>query len=161
MIIRDFTAHDVAPASRLTNYYIEHTAVHFGMHPYTPEEFGAIWTGSRSVYPWLAADIDGIFAGYAKGSRWREREAYAKTVEVGLYVDAAFHRRGVGRALYTELLARLKAQGFHTAVGGVSLPNEGSVRLHESMGFRKVGEFKQVGHKFGQWHDTGFWQILL
>lgn len=161
MLIRDFEERDIAPAAKLTNHYIEHTSVHFGIHPLRPEEFGAMWTSSRETYPWLAADVDGQFAGYAKGGRWREREAYARTVEVGLYVDARFHKQGIGRGLYTELLRRLKVAGFHTAVGGVTLPNEGSVRLHESMGFTKVGVFREVGRKFDQWHDTGWWQIVL
>ncbi len=160
MLIRDFEERDIAPAATLTNHYIQHTAVHFGMHPYSPEEFGAIWLG-RDVYPWLASEIDGQFAGYAKGARWRERDAYAKTIEVGLYVDSVFHNKGVGKALYTELLSRAKNAGFHTAVGGITMPNEGSVRLHESMGFTKVGVFREVGRKFDQWHDTGWWQLIL
>lgn len=160
MLIRDFEERDILPAATLTNHYIQHTAVHFGIHPYTPEEFRAIWH-ARDQYPWLTAEIDNRFAGYAKGARWRERDAYAKTVEVGLYIDPAFQKQGVGTALYKELLARLKNSGYHTAVGGVTLPNEGSVRLHESMGFTKVGVFREVGRKFDQWHDTGWWQLIL
>jgi L-amino acid N-acyltransferase YncA len=161
MIIRDFEDADVASACTLTNHYIEHTPVHFGVHPLSTHEFRAMWQSGREKYPWLAAAIDGHFAGYAKASRWREREAYQFTAEVGLYIESPFHGQGVGRALYGELLKRLHQAGFHTAVGGVTLPNEASVRLHESMGFTKVGVFREVGRKFDAWHDTGWWQIVL
>jgi phosphinothricin acetyltransferase len=161
MVIRDFLDRDVAPAATLTNHYIQNTAVHFGYQPYTQDEFRGIWSEGRKTYPWLAAEIDGRFAGYAKGSRWRERDAYAKTIEFGLYVELDFHRRGVGKALYTQLIARSRQAGFHVAVGGITMPNDASVRLHESMGFTKVGVFRQVGRKFDQWHDTGWWQLVL
>jgi L-amino acid N-acyltransferase YncA len=160
-MIRDFEDGDVAPACALTNHYIEHTSVHFGVHPYSADEFRAMWLAGREKYPWLAATIDGRFAGYAKAGRWREREAYQFTAEVGLYVDSAFHGRGIGTALYRELFKRLKTSGYHTAVAGVTLPNDASVRLHESLGFTKVGVFREVGRKFDRWHDTGWWQLML
>jgi phosphinothricin acetyltransferase len=69
--------------------------------------------------------------------------------------------RGVGRALYEALFERLRAGGFHVVVAGITLPNEASVRLHEAVGFRAVGVFPEVGHKFGRWHSVGFWQRTL
>lgn len=161
MLIRTFEPRDVGPACRLTNYYIEHTAVHFGYRAQTEAEFETIWHGARQMYPWIAAETDGVLAGYAKAGQWRTREAYNPTAEVTVYVDRVFHRRGVGRALYRELLDRLRHAGFHTAVGGITMPNEGSVRLHEAMGFRHVGTFREVGRKFDQWHDTAWYQIML
>lgn len=161
MIIRDFDEADVAPACELSNYYIEHTAVHFGLHPYTVDEFRSMWLSGREKYPWLAAAVDGVFAGFAKGSRWRERDAYRFTAEVGLYVESRFQGRGIGKALYVELFKRLEQAGYHTVVGGVTLPNKASVRLHESMGFTKVGVFREVGRKFDAWHDTAWYQLML
>lgn len=161
MLIRDFGPGDVGPACALTNHFITNTAVHFGRTPHEHAEFEAMWLAGRVSYPWLAAEVDGRFAGYAKAGQWRAREAYALTAEVTVYIEPDFHRRGVGRALYGALLDRLRRAGFHTAVGGVTLPNEGSVRLHEAMGFRYVGTFREVGRKFDQWHDTGWWQLIL
>lgn len=161
MLILDFASRDVAHACALSNHYINHTAVHFGLNPYSDQEFAASWAEGCTKYPWLAAEIDGAFAGFAKASRWREREAYQFTAEVGLYVQDAFHRRCVGKALYSELFDRLRARGFHTAVAGITMPNEASVRLHESLGFQRVGVFREVGRKFGKWHDTGWWQLML
>lgn len=161
MIVRTFEAQDVGPACRLTNHFIEHTAVHFGLHPQSEDEFRQIWESGRRTHPWIAAETEGRFVGYAKAGVWRTREAYSLTAEVTVYVDPVFHRRGAGRALYGELLDRLRRSGFHTAVAGITLPNGGSVRLHEAMGFRHVGTFREVGRKFDQWHDTGWWQAML
>jgi phosphinothricin acetyltransferase len=161
MLVRTFEERDVGPACRLTNHFIEHTAVHFGTKPGSEREFAELWKAGREKFPWLAAEQEGEFAGYAKAGTWRPRDAYALTAEVTVYIDPRYHRRGIGRALYSELLARLRAAGFHTAVGGVTLPNAGSVGLHESMGFRRVGVFREVGRKFDQWHDTEWWQLIL
>lgn len=159
--IRDFTDADVAPANALTNHYIIHTVVHFGCAPATDDQFADHWRMGRARFPWLAADIDGRFAGYAKAAVWRERDAYARTVETGIYISRDVQGRGVGKALYAALLDRTQAMGFRTAIGGITLPNEASVRLHESLGFRHVGDFEAVGFKFDNWHTVGFWQIDL
>ena len=159
--VRPFEARDVAPANRLTNHYIQHTAVHFATQPASDEEFAAGWTSGRETYPWLAAEIEGRFAGYAKCYQWRSREAYKRSAEVGIYVEDAFHRRGVGRALYAALIQRCRDQGFHTLIAGIALPNDGSVKMHEACGFAYVGAFQEVGRKFDAWHGVGFWQLML
>ncbi len=160
-LVRDFEARDVPPANALTNHFIVHTTTHFGAAPAADEDFEALWEKGRGRFPWLAAEVDGRFAGYAKAGVWRERDAYARTAEVGLYVADGLRGRGVGKGLYAELLGRLRAGGFHTVVAGVTLPNEASVRLHEAMGFTPVGVFREVGWKFGAWRDVGFWQLHL
>ena len=159
--VRDFTNPDIAPANALTNHYIQHTAIHFATQPASDAEFREGWLATRDRFSWFAATLDGRFAGYAKAYTWRTRAAYDRTAEVGLYVHPDFHRRGVGRALYSALIADAKSRGFHTLVAGIALPNESSVRLHESCGFTHAGTFREVGRKFDQWHDVGFWQLML
>jgi phosphinothricin acetyltransferase len=161
MLIREFKESDVAPANALTNHYIEHTVVHFAFTPAADQQFAEVWQKGREKFPWLAAEVDGKFAGYAKGATWRERDAYKYTVEVGIYMMQFVQGKGLGKILYLDLLKRLKRLGFHTAIGGVTMPNEASVRLHETLGFSSVGVYKQVGRKFDAWHDVGFWQIDL
>jgi phosphinothricin acetyltransferase len=161
ILTRPFEARDVAAANRLTNYFIENTAIHFGMHAATDAEFLAMWEEGRKQHPWVAAEVNGVFGGYAKAYTWRTREAYAKTAEVGLYVEREFQRRGVGRALYAALIEACRGAGFHTIVGGIALPNEASIRLHEALGFVHVGTFREVGRKFEEWRDVGFWQMVL
>lgn len=159
--IRDFESRDAALANALTNHFIVHTAIHLGVEPATDAEFAALWTAGRERFPWLAAEVDGRFAGYAKAGPWRLREGYAKTVETGIYIAAEARGRGVGKALYAGLLARLRTAGFHRAVAAVTLPNEASVRLHEAVGFCPVGVFREAGWKFGAWRDVGFWEARL
>lgn len=166
-LIREFESRDVAPACALTNHFIERTVVHFSVTPHTDAQFAALWRSAVEPapgvirYPWLAAEVNGAFAGYAKAGQWRTREAYAPTAEVTVYVALDQHRKGVGRALYEALLDRLRRDGFHSAVGGITLPNPGSVGLHEAVGFRHVGTFRECGRKYDAWHDVGWWQAML
>jgi|CXWL01.1.fsa_nt_gi phosphinothricin acetyltransferase len=161
MLVRTFNESDVPPANALTNHYINHTAVHFALSPATDQEFADVWRKGREKFPWLAIDHQGRFAGYAKAGIWRERDAYKYTVETGIYITQEAQGRGIGKVLYVELLKKLRDAGFHTAIGGLTMPNEASVRLHETLGFKKVGIYTAVGRKFDTWHDVGFWQIDL
>jgi phosphinothricin acetyltransferase len=161
MLLRPTTAADFPAVAALTNHFILHTSTHFGYEAMTPQDFEQQWLSTRETYPWLTAEVDGAFAGYAKASTWRSRTAYQWTAEAGIYVEASARRAGVGKALYRALIDELRHRGFHSVVGGVTLPNEASVRLHESLGFTFVGSFKHAGHKFNQWHDVGFWQLML
>ncbi|MBI5516410.1 MAG: N-acetyltransferase family protein [Deltaproteobacteria bacterium] len=158
LLVRAFSEGDVAPANALTNHYIVHTPIHFGLEPSTDEAFRALWEKGRARFPWLAAEVRGVFAGYCKAGTWRERAAYERTVETGVYVEERCRGRGVGLALYGALFEALREGGFHAVVAGITLPNEASVRLHERAGFSPVGVFREVGRKFDQWHDVGFWQ---
>jgi phosphinothricin acetyltransferase len=108
--------------------------------------------------PWLVLDDDGRIAGYVYAGPHRERAAYQWSVDVAAYVSADYRRRGVGSALYTALFRVLAAQGYFKAYAGVTLPNPASERLHESMGFERVGDYRGVGYKFGKWHDVRWYQ---
>jgi phosphinothricin acetyltransferase len=112
-------------------------------------------------YPWLVAEDGASVVGYAYGHRFAPRAAYAWSVETSIYVGDGARGRGVGRALYDALLALLAAQGYRQAFAGIALPNPASVALHESVGFTPVGAYRDVGYKFGAWHDVGWWQRAL
>lgn len=109
------------------------------------------------AYPWLVADDDGALLGYAYASAHRARHAYRWSADTAIYVADEAQGRGVGRALYTVLLDVLTRQGFVTAFGGIAMPNEASVALHKTMGFERVGRYRNVGFKQGAWHDTEWW----
>lgn len=111
--------------------------------------------------PWLVAGLEGTIAGYAYATRWRERRGYRFSAEVTGYVTPERAGQGVGTALYARLLAELRERGFHAVLGGIALPNESSVALHEKFGFRKVAHFEQTGFKFDRWIDVGYWELLL
>jgi phosphinothricin acetyltransferase len=111
--------------------------------------------------PWLVLVRGGDIAGFAYASRHRERAAYQWSVDTSVYVRADQRRTGVGRTLYSVLLALLRIQGFYAAHAGITLPNPGSVALHEAMGFRRIGVEPSVGYKLGVWHDVGWWQLAM
>jgi L-amino acid N-acyltransferase YncA len=115
----------------------------------------------RAAHAWLVAERDGQVVGYAYATAHRARAAYRWTAEVSAYVDPRAQRTGVGRALYGELLRELRAAGFRLAVAGITLPNDASVRLHESIGFEPVGVYRNIGWKAGAWWDVGWWQLDL
>jgi L-amino acid N-acyltransferase YncA len=160
--IRPATAHDAAAIAAIYAPFCEFTAVSFEVHAPTP---AAIATRIRSImahYPWLVMDDGGgALAGYAYAGRHRERAAYRWSVDVAVYVAPSHHRRGVGRALYTRLFDVLRRQGYFKAYGGITLPNAGSVGLHEAMGFTLVGVYRGVGYKLGEWHDVAWYQKTL
>jgi L-amino acid N-acyltransferase YncA len=111
--------------------------------------------------PWLVAELDGAVVGYAYAAIHRERPGYRWSVDISVYVAAGLHRRGVGRALYDELIPLLRRQGFVNAYAGIALPNPASVALHEAIGMRRIGVYEGVGFKFGGWHDVAWYGLRL
>ena len=119
---------------------------------------------SDGLYPWIVAtngdEAGGVLA-YAYATRFRDRPAYRYTVETTVYVSAATQGQGVGRLLYQSLVDTLRVQGFTQAIAAIALPNDYSIRLHESVGFRRAGVYREVGFKHDQWIDVGLWQREL
>lgn len=109
----------------------------------------------------LVAVVDGGVAGFARGARYRPKAAYDTTRETSIYLGDGFGGRGIGTALYSELLGRVAGDGIWLAVAAVADPNPASTRLHEAMGFTRVGTMTQVGRKFGSYWDTTWWQKRL
>jgi phosphinothricin acetyltransferase len=137
------------------------TFISFETREPTVDEMRARLLSTLPRYPWLVATDDDVVTGYAYASRHREREAYQWSVDVAVYVHAAHRGRAVGKRLYAILLERLRSQGFVNAYAGIALPNDPSVRLHESFGFLPIGRYENVGFKLGAWHDVGWWQLAL
>lgn len=154
-------AEDFEAIAAITNHYIRTTAIHFGYDDVTGDELRALWREHEDLYPWLVCVHDGRIAGYGKAGVYRTRTAYRWTTETGIYVAADLLGRGLGTPLYARLLGMLRWQGFHSAIGGIALPNEPSVRLHERLGFVPCGVVRRAGRKFDRWHDVGFWQLDL
>jgi L-amino acid N-acyltransferase YncA len=140
---------------------VRDTTISFEDEPPTVGEMARRIAGTLPTHPYLVCEEDGRVLGYIYTSVLRARAAYRWSVETTVYVDGRTHRRGVGRALYQALLPILRRQGFHGAFAGIALPNAGSVGLHETLGFRPVGVYQDVGFKHGQWRDVGWWRLGL
>ena len=158
MQIRPFTAGDEHGISEIYNHYIANTVVTFEEAVLTPQAMRERIDAYQQHYPWLVCEAGGQVWGYCYASRYHQRSAFRHTAEVTVYVRLGHERRGIGRALYEPLLAQLAARDCHVALAAIALPNAGSAGLHEALGFEKVGHFKEVGRKFGQWIDVGYWQ---
>ncbi|TWT63424.1 arsinothricin resistance N-acetyltransferase ArsN1 family B [Rubinisphaera italica] len=161
-IVRLATSADAAAIVEIYNYYITNTIITFEEEVISEAEMSRRMFDIAALnLPWLVAEVEGQVAGYAYAGQFRTRIAFRYTVEVTVYLDMKYAGRGLGSKLYEELFAKLKELGIHVAIGGISLPNESSVALHEKFGMEKVAHFKEVGYKFDQWIDVGFWQRML
>lgn len=140
---------------------VRDTAISFEIEPPSGDDFRRRIRETMAVYPWLVGARDGLVLGYAYASAHRPRAAYRWSVDATVYIHADARGRGLGRALYTALFEIVRAQGFCNAYAGITLPNAGSVALHESMGFAPLTVYRGVGYKLGAWHDVGWWELAL
>jgi phosphinothricin acetyltransferase len=158
--IRRAERRDLARLTEIYNWYIEHTPITFDVKPYTEAE----------REPWLAqfarsgrhqlfvAERAGAVIGYAGSTQFRSKPAYETSVELTIYVAPDERARGIGPALYESLFAALRGEDVHRLLAGITLPNEPSVRLHERLGFTRVGVYTEVGRKLGRYWDVGWWE---
>ena len=112
-------------------------------------------------HPWLVFEGDSSVLGYAYACTHRTRHAYQWSADVSVYIHEGARNRRVGQALYTALFHLLRRQGYFNAYAGITLPNPASVRLHESLGFSRIGVYTRTGFKFGKWHDVLWLQLRL
>jgi L-amino acid N-acyltransferase YncA len=153
---------DAAGIALIYNHYVEQTIVTFEEQPVSDAEMARRIEDVRSEsLPWLVAEEAGRLVGYASSRKWKSRSGYRFSAEITVYVEPGHARRGIGSKLYAQLFPILQARGIHAIIGGIALPNEASVALHEKFGMRKVAHFTEVGFKFGRWIDVGYWQRTL
>lgn len=141
--------------------YVEKTAITFETTVPTVREMAQRISMVLEDHPWIVIEKDREILAYAYATKHRERAAYRWSADLSVYVKEDFHGKGFGKALYAVLLELLKYQGYHNIYAGICLPNEASVGLHESFGFKKVAHYHQVGYKMGAWHDVGWWELPL
>ena len=161
-MIRTVDTGDADAIARIYNHYIANTVVTFEETPVTESQMQERISESLSEkLPWLVALSQGEVIGYAYASKWKGRCAYRFAVEVTVYLDPAALGGGWGSQLYERLFSELKQRRYHVAMGGIALPNLASIALHEKFGMKKVAHFEQVGYKFDQWVDVGYWQLIF
>ena len=158
-MIREALQSDSKAIAEIYNYYILNTIVTFELDPVTPEEISRRMKNYKKIGPYLVYEEDNEVIGYSYVSKFRDRKAYDNSVESTIYLKNGYGGKGIGYKLYSELLSLVLPE-YHVIIGGISLPNDASVKLHEKMGFKKVGHFREVGKKFGKWIDVGFWELI-
>jgi len=159
--IRTATEADLAAIREIYNYYVERSTCTFQLEPDTVEARSAWFRNRSSAHPVTVAEAADQVIGWASLSPWNPRGAYARTAEASVYIRHDAHRRGVGRALLSDLIERAKLLGHHTIVGGACTEQTASLALQEALGFRSIGVLREVGFKFDRWLDVAYSQYLL
>ncbi|GAB2773220.1 GNAT family N-acetyltransferase [Terrabacter koreensis] len=160
-IVRDATADDAAAVAAVYAPYVTGTSITFETDPPSPDEMGRRIAAAQRSHAFLVLEDAGEVVGYAYGGPFKERAAYRWSCEVSVYLGMDRRGRGGGRRLYEELLRRLADRGYRMAAAGMTQPNVPSGRLHAAMGFETVGTYRDIGHKFGAWHDVTWVQRRL
>ena len=160
-MIRTAVEKDAQAITDIYNFYIKNTVVTFEEEQVPAQE---IWSRIESIqknHPWLVLEEQGQILGYAYGFPWKGRASYRYCCEISVYLHPDQGGKGAGTKLYSELIDRLRALKIHSVIGGIALPNEASVRLHEKLGFKKVAHFSEQGYKFRKWIDVAYWELIL
>ncbi len=161
--VRTARESDLPRLTDIYNHYVLNTPITFDLDPVTVEQRRGWLSHFQDSGPHrlLVADDAGLVVGYAGSHQFRDRKAYDTTVETTIYLAHEHTGRGIGVVLYAALFDLLRGQDLRAAIAGITLPNEASVGLHERFGFTPVGVMHQVGRKFGQYWDVGFYEKRL
>lgn len=161
LIIRDAVKEDLPALLELYNDAIINTAATLDIHPQTLEQRTEWFEEHQGKYSLVVAEFRGKVVGYATLSKFRGHPAFLKSVENSVYIDKNNQGLGIGTALMKRIIEKARESGFHTIIAVIVPPNQGSIRLHEKLGFRLVGTLKEVRFKYGTWQDTMWYQLLL
>jgi L-amino acid N-acyltransferase len=162
LLLRDATEADLPAIRDIYNHAVEHTTAIWNEVLIDLDNRRA-WLELRRArgFPVLVAELDGRIAGYASYGDWRAFDGYRHTVEHSVYVEKDHHGRGIGSALMTALIERARAGNIHVMIAAIEAGNQGSIALHEKLGFRLVGTHLEVGKKFGRWLDLTMMELKL
>jgi phosphinothricin acetyltransferase len=159
--IRPALRADAEAVNDIQNHYVVHSTATFLTEPFTLAQRLAWLEGRAPAHPVVVAEAEGRIVGWSALGEFRSRPAYRHTTEFSIYVHPDWQRRGIGRELLADLVARARAAGHHALVGGCCSESTAILALLEAEGFAKVAHFPEVGYKFDRWLDVVFMQKLL
>ncbi len=158
LIVRPARAADIPRLTEIYNHYVVNSPITFDLEPYTVgrrmqwfSQFGL--TGRHRL---LVVEEDALVLGYAGTTRFRPKAAYDTTVETTIYSSADNTRKGLGSMMYSALFEAIANEDIHRIVAGFTVPNPASQALHQRFGFKLIGIFREVGRKFGRYHDVAW-----
>ncbi|MBQ8000096.1 MAG: N-acetyltransferase [Ruminococcus sp.] len=163
MVIRKAEHRDIEALLDIYNYEVENTTATFDLNKKTTAQWTR-WFECHNTdnHPLIVAEIEGLVAGYASLSTYREKEAYKSTVELSVYVKVPFRRQGVATALMEEILRLAKEDSItHTVVSVITSENTESISLHEKFGFKYSGTIHEVGVKFGRYLSISNFELQV
>ncbi len=156
--IREAKPTDAAEIAAIYNHYVANTVITFDVEPISDEDMLSKITTLQKNYPVLVATIGDTVAGFAYGSQWKAKAAYKHSAETTIYMHPEYQTKGLGLRLYNALLTSLPLFDIVNAIACITIPNDASIKLHEKLGFYKVGRFDKVGFKKETWIDVEYWQ---
>lgn len=159
--IRRVVPGDAGRLAEIYNQYVLRTTISFETEAVTEAEMRSRIEAISSAFPYFVYEYDGAVIGYCYAHPWKDRAAYAKTLETTVYLAQEACGQGIGEALMRRLIEECRALGFHSLIACVTAENSTSVRFHERLGFRQVSRFAEVGLKFGRWLDVVDLQLIL
>jgi len=142
--------------TEIYGHHVLHSPGTFEIEPPSQAEMGRRRSDLfEKGFPYLVAERDGIVVGYAHVGPYRARPAYRYTIENSVYIRPDYVRQGLGRLLMGTLLSECATKDFYQVIAVIGdSANVASIRLHEELGFRRVGTLQCVGFKFQRWVDT-------
>jgi len=162
-VVRAATRSDLPELVRIYNHYVENSYATFDTQRVTVEGRIGWFERFSEVGPHrlvVASEEDRV-VGCASSGPYRDHPAFARTVEVGIYLHPELRSQGIGSALYGALLDQLRFQDVHVALAGIALPNDASVALHRRFGFKEVGVFEEYAFKNGNYISSVWMQVRL
>jgi len=147
---------DLPALTEIYNHYILNSTATFDLNPVSIDQ-RRIWFSHyapESRYKLIVAEHEEEIIGYTSTSKFREKEAYAQSVESSIYIHPDHQKKGLGAALYTKLFEALSDTDVHRVFACITLPNKASIALHTRFGFIQVGRFSEAGYKFGEYRDV-------
>lgn len=163
MLIRKAELKDLKDLLEIYNYEVVYGISTLDIHPRTLEEWQQ-WFDVHNIdnHPLIVAEMDGRAVGYASLSAYREKEAYCSTVELSVYVDVSYRKRGVAGQLMEAILDMAKEdESIHMVVSVITGGNEASIRLHDKYGFSYCGSLHEVGVKLGEYRDIENYELRV
>ncbi len=161
--IRDATPADLEGILAIYNDVILTSTAVYSPAPSTLEDRRAWFDARRSAgYPVLVAELRGEVLGFSSFGEFRGAwPGYRYSVEHSVHVRGQCRGQGIGSRLVQALFRPASDMDKHVMIGGIDAANEGSLRMHEKLGFERVAHFREVGHKFGRWLDLVFVQRFI
>lgn len=162
MEIQEAQEQDLEGILEIYNHAILNTTAVYNYHAHTLDMRKLWWKEKMELgHPVLVAKEKGQVLGFASYGPFRAWAAYKYTMESSVYIHPGHQGKGIGKALYIQLINLAQEKDVHTLVAGIDAKNQISIDLHKKLDFELVGHFKQVGYKFGQWLDLVFYQRIL
>ena len=166
--IRNAEISDAERILEIYAYYVKYTAITFEYDVPTLEEFQGRMRSTLQKYPYIVIEQDGVIAGYAYAGAFVHRAAYDWSCEMTIYLDHAVQKHGLGRILYDEMEQRLGRMGILNLYACIGYPEtedeyltNNSAEFHAHLGYRRVGEFRNCGYKFGRWYHMVWMEKLI